>query len=299
MSYRNLIIENPARLSVRNEQLVIRNEEEHTVPIEDISALLIENHQSTLTSAALAALSQDGVSLYVCDEKHLPCGILLPFSQHSRQLTLLKKQQSVSRPTQKRLWQQIVKAKIINQGECLALCGKAKEADFLFSRAQTVAPGDAENAEAVAAAYFFTALFGKGFTRADEDGRNAALNYGYAVLRGATARSLAIYGFQPCLGLHHCSEQNAFNLADDMMEPFRPLVDLFVATNVKQDAKLSPTVKRALFNLLNNDILSDAQHHCVSYAMERLTQSLARCMDDSKQRLLLPQLCSLQQHRYE
>ena len=115
--------------------------------------------------------------------------------------------------------------------------------------------GDKDNVEASAAAYYFPALFGEGYTRRNEDTRNAALNYAYAILRGYMARCLTVYGFQPCLGLHHDSELNQFNLADDLMEPFRPVADLYVAANVAEDAALTPILKGKLVNLLNADIL--------------------------------------------
>ena len=184
-------------------------------------------------------------------------------------------------------------SKILNTAECLALCGKTQEAAFLFGRAKAVTSGDKDNVEASAAAYYFPALFGEGYTRRNEDTRNAALNYAYAILRGYMARCLTVYGFQPCLGLHHDSELNQFNLADDLMEPFRPVADLYVAANVAEDAALTPILKGKLVNLLNADILSGGQHHSVAYAMERLVQGLRG------QALLLPKLLEYKQHSYE
>ena len=254
MSYRCLMIVNPARIRCKNEQLLIETEEVHSVPIEDISASVLESRQSTITTAAMAALAL---------------------------------------PAKKRMWQQVVTAKIQNQAECLALCGKTQEAAFLFGRAKAVTSGDKDNVEASAAAYYFPALFGEGYTRRNEDTRNAALNYAYAILRGYMARCLTVYGFQPCLGLHHDSELNQFNLADDLMEPFRPVADLYVAANVAEDAALTPILKGKLVNLLNADILSGGQHHSVAYAMERLVQGLRG------QALLLPKLLEYKQHSYE
>lgn len=299
MAYRCLVVENPARISCRYEQLVVETDRPHTVPIEDISALVLESRRCTLTSAALAALAQNGTAVYVCDEKHLPCGVMLPFCQHSRQLGVIQAQLGLTLPAKKRLWQQIVTVKIQNQAECLALCGKPEAAAFLFSRAKAVTSGDKENMEGVAAAFYFPALFGAGFTRAAGDGRNAALNYGYALLRGYAARCAAVYGFLPSVGLHHCSEVNQFNLADDLMEPFRPVVDLYVAANMDADAELAPGMKHALVNLLNADILSQGQHHSVAYALERLVQSLRRCVDGGTAPLALPRLLGYAPHTYE
>ena len=250
MSYRCVIVSNPAHISTRSEQLVVETDERHTVPIEDISALMLESRRATLSAAALSALAQN------------------------------------------------VTAKIDNQAECLALCGKTQEAAFLHSRARAVTSGDKDNLEAAAAAYYFPALFGTGFTRSADDGRNAALNYGYAILRGYAARCAAVYGLLPWEGLHHCSQLNQYNLADDLMEPFRPVVDLYVAANVDEARTLAPALKHALFGLMNADILSGGQHHSVAYAMERLVQSLRTGMEKGGA-LALPKLLAWQPHGYE
>ena len=165
--------------------------------------------------------------------------------------------------------------------------------------AQSVRSGDSGNIEAAAAARYFPALFGANFTRGGQNGTNSALNYGYAILRGCMARYLAVYGFMPSLGLHHKSELNSFNLADDLMEPFRPVVDLLVCSAVNPEDDLCPDVKRLLFNCLNLDILSGKQKHSVTYAMERTVQSLQRSLADGENALLLPGLLPLNQHRYE
>lgn len=300
MAYRNLMLSSPAKISCRNCQLVVQAGQEFSFPIEDISSLLIESKQSVITAAALSALARNGTLVYFCDEKHLPCAVQLPYANHSRQLEVMQAQQNLTQPMQKRLWQQIVCAKIHNQAECLSLCGKLEEASFLYSREKTVASGDRGNAEATAAAFYFPALFGKGFIRAEEqDSRNAALNYGYAILRGYMARCITVYGFVPWLGLHHCSGLNPFNLADDLMEPYRPVIDLFVASNVSEECELTTQLKASLLNLLNTDILSGNQHHSVAYAMERQVQSLRGCCEKRKDALLLPILLTTRPHRYE
>lgn len=299
MAFRSIMIESPAQLSLRDEQLVIRTDREHTVPMEDISALLLENRRSTITTAALARLGQCGCAVFLCDEKHIPCAVLTPFQQHSRALTVLRSQMEATEPLKKRLWQSVVKAKISNQALCLRLAGKESEAQALFSLADRVRSGDSENAEATAAQLYFPVLFGEGFTRGEENGYNAALNYGYAILRGCTARTLAVYGFLPSLGIHHRSALNAFNLADDLMEPFRPLVDLLVHSFTDQEEELTPERKRALFNCLNLEMLSGGQRHSVSYAIDREIQSLRRAMEEKQPLLTLPALTELKQHSYE
>lgn len=299
MAFRNLIIENPARISAKNSQLVIHTDRERSVPIEDISAILIENNQSTITTAALSQLGQRGCALFVCDEKHLPCAVLTGFARHSRELSVLKEQLSAGEVLKKRLWQSIVAAKIKNQAVCLRLCGREEAAEGLERMAASVRSGDGGNAEAAAAARYFPALFGKGFIRNSDNGINAALNYGYAVLRGCMARYLAAYGFLPALGLHHKNELNSFNLADDLMEPFRPLVDLLTFVCFDENTELIPENKRQLFNCLNLEMLSGGQRHSTAYAMERLVHSLARSLDRGEAALLLPGLLDLKQHSYE
>ena len=290
------MITTPCRISCKQGQLLVQGDVSASFPIEDLLSVLIESRQCTITTAALAALAGEGVTVFACDEKHIPCAVTLPFARHSRQLEVTRQQLGWTTAGKNRWWQQIVQAKIRNQAECLALCGRCETAALLRKRSDAVRRGDSENREATAAALYFPALFGDGFTRsAEADARNAALNYGYAILRGCMARCLAVYGFIPWMGLHHESTLNAWNLADDMMEPYRPVVDLFVAAQVGPDAPLDTRLKSCLFNLLNMDIRSGGQRHSVAYAMERQTQSLR---SDAKT-LVLPELMPLQPHSYE
>ena len=199
MPFRNIMIENPAHVSVRNKQLVIRTDAEHSVALEDISALLLENRQSTVTTAALSQLGQCGCAVFVCDEKHMPCAVLEPFHQYVRELTTLRSQLELSEPRKKRLWQQIVIEKIHNQALCLHLADKPKDAEALLDMRNLVRSGDTCNVEAIAAQRYFPSLFGAGFTRGDSSCWNAGLNYGYAILRGFVARRLPYTGFRQYL----------------------------------------------------------------------------------------------------
>lgn len=299
MAFRNIMVESPARIAVRNDQLLVCTDTEHSVAIEDISALLLENRQITITTAALSRLGQCGCAVFTCDERHMPCAVLTPYMQHSRQLSVIRSQLAMSEPQKKRLWQAIVKAKIQNQARCLQMAGQEGKGKVLHRMAERVRSGDTENVEATAAQLYFPALFGEGFSRGDDCGFNAGLNYGYAILRGCIARYLAVYGFLPALGVHHRSTLNAFNLADDLIEPFRPVVDLLVYSNINEDDTLTPPHKRLLFNCLNLDILSGKQHHSVSYAIERTVKSLSHAIMEDGVKLLLPELLDLEQHRYE
>lgn len=301
MAYRNLVITNPARLSVRRQQLLIVTDTERTIPIEDILTIMLENQQITVTGAVLSRLAEAGVLIYICDDQHLPSAVFTPVYQHSRRLSVLESQLALSKPYQKQLWQQIVCQKITNQAKCLELCGK--DAQPLYAMVREVRSGDTTNVEATAAVYYFTALFGAGFIRRDSQLINGALNYGYSLLRGLVAWALAIYGFEPSLGLHHHNALNAFNLADDLLEPFRPLVDLYVAGQEELWAEeiytLSPDHKQGLYRLLSMTMLSGGECHAVHYAVERLVKSLSACVTQGQGALLLPELLPLTLHSYE
>lgn len=299
MEYRNLFLANPARLSVQRNQLVIEQEERYTIPLEDISTVLIESQQVTLTARAIAAMAEQGITVILCDEKHLPSCQILPMDQYCRQRKLLMAQVEIGKPLQKQLWQQIVVQKIRNQAKCLRLAGK-EGAEELMRLAGSVLSNDSDNREAVAAALYFPALFGEDFTRGSDDSRNAALNYGYAILRGGIARNLVTHGLEPCIGLHHRSELNQFNLADDLIEPFRPLVDLYVAQHFSGDEEvLTPRQKVGLFDLTRYLVEQAGKRYRVMLAVSRSCSSLANSIVEQKLALELPELLPLERHEYE
>jgi len=279
------------------------DDETQLVPIEDINSLLIETEKVQISSHALRELAVNGTVVYFCDEQHMPCGVLLPLNSHSRQLKVLQMQLDMKRPLKKRLWQQIVQQKILNQAECLRICERDGH-EKLVSMAKRVQSGDSTYVEAQAASQYFKLLFGDKFRRKNKpsgkntDIINGSLNYGYSILRAAIARNLTVYGFEPSMGIFHHSETNRFNLADDLLEPFRPIVDLFTAQNIKGDV-LTPENKRQLFNLLNMDTKSGNEQHSVMYAMERTVKSLAKVCRDNGGNLILPVLYPLRIHRYE
>lgn len=300
MEFRSIFIANPAQLSVRREQLIIRQEQENSIPMEDITSLMIESQAVSISAAALQKLSDHGVTVYFCDEKHLPAALLLPMNRHSRQLKMLKGQTAMKKPVQKRLWKAIVTAKISNQARCLELLQRPRS-DDLWELAHSVRSGDPDNFEAAAAALYFPALFGPGFTRGLDGLINAALNYGYAILRGATARNLVVHGLEPCLGIFHHSELNQFNLADDLMEPYRPLVDLYAATYIKNDEKemLAPKIKQQLFNLTNYMVSQNNGRYRVISGIGRMVESFSRAVIQEGKELELPELRPLELYRYE
>ncbi len=299
MGYRNIVISSSVSITVKNEQLVISGAAEGRVPLEDIRTVILESRSSQISTYALSAFAIHGICVYICDDKHLPCALLQPIGQHSRQRKQLLLQLSPSQPQLKQMWKSIVVAKIQNQAACLSVCGVDESfIQRLSGLVSSVQSGDKTNVEAKAAALYFRLLFGADFTRSDESAINAALNYGYAIVRGYLARLIASRGFEPCLGIHHRSELNPFNLADDLIEPFRSLVDAFVFQNCNFD-EFDISTKRELQNILNYEMLSGGEHHTMAYAAERLVNSLLSAYDDPEKKLLLPTFAELKRHEYE
>lgn len=299
MGYRNIVIASDASLSVKNNQLVVLNSERNQIPLEDINAIVLENQQSRVSLAALQQLVGNNVTVYLCDAQHLPSAVILPFYQNSVNAVIIQLQEKLSVPREKQIWKQIVVEKILNQGRCLKERGDAEGYHYLAELSKTVTSGDIHNVEATAARYYFKRAFGGNFSRSGEDGRNSGLNYGYAIMRGLIARLLTGYGFLVIKGIHHGNKYNNFNLADDFMEPLRPIVDLFILENMKEDDTLTPALKHSLVNLLGTDVISGGQVHSVSYGAERMIQSFMRICQQEERNLMIPELTQLRQHQYE
>ncbi len=299
MGFRNIIISSPAKLSIHHTQLKIETDCCHHVPLEDINALLIEHLQVTLSAYALQALAESGVCTFICNTKHIPSAILTGFKSHFHQTRMLQLQLDASKPFKKKLWQHIIKQKITNQARVLELAGRQQDTQ-LRQRAEMVQSGDAGNLEASAAALYFPALFGDDFIRTYDSAINAALNYGYAIIRGHICRSLVLHGLEASLGLFHRGMTNAFNLADDLIEPYRPLIDLYVYQNrEKLEVELSSTVKHELFALVNMDMQLDGERQPLHYAVKRTVQSLAKALKSDTPTILLPSIVPLEHHQYE
>lgn len=299
MVWRSVMISRPARLRREHFSLAIDQGETAFVPFEDIAVIILNHREITLTHPVLSACAEYGIGLYATGSNHQPAGVFLPFLPHSRTTRMMRKQLGIAKPTAKRAWASIIRRKIENQAVCLKLCG-AKGVDRLESYARRVRSGDPDNLEAQAAAFYFAQLYGADFTRADVRWTNAALDYGYAVLRGAIARGLVAHGLHPSVGLFHDSEQNAFNLADDLIEPFRPLVDLHVTKHAAlTEGELIPADKQALVALLNVDVAMPQGKMSVLSAIEYAVESLVRVYEGDAAALDLPVLIGLQTHRLE
>lgn len=299
MVWRSVMISRPAKLRREHYSLAIEQEETAFVPFEDIAVIVLNHREITLTHPVLSACAEYGIGLYATGSNHQPAGVFLPFLSHSRTTRMMRKQLDIARPTAKQAWATIVRRKIENQAACLRLCGK-KGVDRLESYARRVRSGDPENLEGQAAAFYFVQLFGQEFHRSEERWTNAALDYGYAVLRGAIARGLVAHGLHPTVGLFHDNEQNAFNLADDLIEPLRPLVDLHVAKRpATTEGDLIPADKSALVALLNVDVAMPQGRMSVLSAIEYAVESLVRVYEEDARELDLPVLIGLQPHRLE
>lgn len=300
MGYRNIKIDSSIGLHIKNEQLVI-GDKDISFPLEDINCVIIENQSVTVSTYMLQEFAKYGIALYVCDEKHLPNAVLLPMVKHSRHFRMLTKQIEVGKPLIKRLWQQVIVFKIRNQALCLKELGLDGH-EKLLSMTKEVQSGDKTHVEAKAAAYYFRVLYGENFTRSDESIVNSAMNYAYAIIRGLIARSIVCYGLEPSLGMFHHSELNSYNLADDMIEVFRPLVDLYVASHFdisEVDADLTPQIKRDLFNIINYDMSVKGEKRIISNCIEMLVYSYSGVIQGNRTDLELPELIPLQVHSYE
>lgn len=257
MGWRSVVIANPASLTLEDRALsVVQNGNTARVMLEDISVLVLDHPSISLTAPLLSACAERQIAVITVNGSHLPNGMLLPYLPHSRALKVMQAQLDLSQPDKKRLWQRIIQFKIRNQAIVLIRSGKIDIATRLQQLARNVRSGDPDNYEAQAAQIYFRALFNKDFHRSQTRFYNAALNYAYAVVRASIARTLAGYGFLPAFGLFHHSEQNNFNLADDLFEPYRPLADAWVLRHYLEepDRDLEPADKARLVALLHEDV---------------------------------------------
>lgn len=298
MSWRSVIVSNPGYLKLKDRALTIDQSGELVrIPLEDICVILLDNPQITLTAPLLSACAEQKITLLTTGEDHHPNGIFLPYLPHSRQLQILRLQLTQSQPKKKRLWQVLVQQKIRNQSANLWRLDCGEVARKLERMVMQVKSGDSTQQEALAAQLYFVALFGSGFTRSQKNRVNALLNYGYAVIRAALARYLVCYGFLPSLGLQHSSERNAFNLADDLIEPFRPLLDSYCLTCLDEEESegIFPQDKARLVGFLHQDITTvdvngELTERSVLAACEALVVSLQQRLRDGENGLHLPLL---------
>jgi CRISPR-associated protein Cas1 len=288
MIKRTIYFGNPAYLKTAHEQLLIEKKDEETksIPIEDIGVIMLDHPQITITQPLIAKLLYNNVALITCDATHHPVGLMLNLDGHTLQSQRFQAQINASLPLKKQLWQQTIEAKILNQAKLLA--SERQENKLLLNLAKNVKSGDADNCEAQAAVYYWKNIFPEflNFTRFREgEPPNNLLNYGYAVLRAVVARSLVGSGLLPTLGIFHRNQYNAYCLADDIMEPYRVYVDKAVCDIVHMNGKfleMTPSMKMALLEIPQTDVLIDGQKSPLLNAVQRTTASLAKCYDGAK-----------------
>ena len=299
MAFRNVYLQNDVYLKIKNEQLVVKKtNEEITIPLEDLNSVCIESLQTVITTYTLKKFIEHDIIVYVCDEKHLPTGIIIGTNNYSRQLKNIKMQVEMSKPLMKRIWQDIIKVKVLNQANCLKEL-KVKEYSKLEEMIIGITSGDKNNVEAKAASLYFKLLFGSKFNRSLDCIQNAALNYGYAIIRGMIARTLVMYGFEPSIGIFHHSQLNNFNLADDFIECFRPLVDLYILKNLDltQD-NLTPENKKEIYKIINCLVLIDGKKFNIQGAIEYMIKSFSTSINKNENLIKLPYLIKLEEYRY-
>jgi len=304
MIKRTLYFGNPGYLNTKNEQLVITYpaalaggqplpEETKQVPIEDIGVVILDQQQITISQGLMAKLLANNVALITCDNSHHPTGLMLNLDGNSLQSAKFQAQVEASLPLKKQLWQQTVSAKINNQADMLE--SKGIPVKNMRNWAMEVKSGDAENHEAMAAVYYWKNLFEifPEFKR-ERFGEppNNLLNYGYAILRAVVARNIVGSGLLPTLGIFHKNKYNAYCLADDIMEPYRPFVDKVVWTIVRQHGKyleLTPAMKKSLLNIPAMDVVMNGEKSPLMLATQKTTASVAKCFEGKQRKIAYPE----------
>lgn len=295
MIKRTLFFGNPAYLSTKNEQLVISfpdNKPDIATPIEDLGMIVLENQQITLTNGLLAKLTEKKIAVVTCNTQHMPDGLLLPMHGHTEQTERIRYQLNASQPLKKNLWQQTITCKIQNQAALLK--EKGKNSPRLHYLAKNVSSGDSGNHEAQAAAIYWQGLFDLEDFNRGQNGvpPNNLLNYGYAILRAVIARALVSSGMFPAVGIWHRNKYNAYCLADDIMEPYRPYVDLVVCHLVEtldDYTELTTEIKRELLSIPALDVRIDGQKSPLMVAASRTTNSLYECFAGVSRKIIYPE----------
>ncbi len=292
MLKKSILIEKKSSITCKNLQLKIKNEtREASIPIEDIGFLVIDNPEVYISITALNLLVENNAAVIICNKVHLPNGLFLNLNSHHIQQEIFKHQMAASQPLKKQLWQQTIIEKIKNQGYLLGQITQNKNKfEYLASK---VLSGDTTNMEAVAANFYWKSFFEIDFKRERfGDYPNNFLNYGYAILRAATARALSGSGLLNTLGIHHKSKYNAFALADDIMEPFRPLVDetvYHIMVNYDEQ-ELNTQIKSELLNILTRTVYFKKEKSPLMVALQKTASSLQQCYSGKRKKIKYPKL---------
>lgn len=294
MIKRTLVFSSPMILSLKNLQLVVAYKdspnEKRTIPIEDVGVVLLENQQTSITLPLLNALAESEVQVIICNSKGMPSVMIQSMNSNNLQGETLRNQIACGEVLKKQLWKQVVEAKIKNQASLLNSVGE--DGNVLKPFYSNVRSGDVDNREGIAARIYFQHLFGDSFIRdRDEQGINALLNYGYSILRAATCRAIVSSGLLPAIGIYHHNRSNAYPLADDLMEPFRPFVDGVVYDlAMHSKTELIKEVKAELISVLYADTIYENVKRPLSVGLSMTTASMAKCLSKELNSLSLPAL---------
>jgi CRISPR-associated protein Cas1 len=294
MGWRTIVISKPSKISLNKHNFLYSPNEDKsiTVPIVDISVIILETHQVTITSALLSKLASLNILVFTCDKKHTPNGVFLPFHQHSRFSLMIHKQINWTQAFKKRLWSKIIVQKIKNQAITLKYISKREESKELINLSNQVKSGDSTNIESYSAKLYFSYLFDNFMRRDVSDWKNSALNYGYSIIRGVISRDISSSGFVPSLGLHHKNQLNAFNLSDDMIEPYRAFVDycvykIYIDEKLGKYEELTFEHKIKLIELLNYKININNEHTTLLNSINIFINSLVNCTKENNYDLIL------------
>ena len=292
--FRTVVVNIGERMSVKDNWLVVSaDSEEKRIPIDDIYSVVVDNQRTAMTIPCLNALTCSGAHVVLCNEKHNPVAVVLPFNTHYRPLNVIRKQLALTQDFKDKIWDEIIRNKILNQAKVLELFGCIGDRIArLRELAQEVVDGDSGNREGITAKMYFRSLFGSGFIRMNDDAVNAALNYGYAIIRSAISKALCGYGFNCVLGIHHINESNPFNLADDLMEPLRPIIDLWVADNMEElFDELTKQQRNELAAIVNNVVILGNKKMRLRNAIEKYIQSFSTTLErNSLKYLVFPEI---------
>ncbi len=290
MSYKTLLITSPCSLNIKDNQLCHKQSgEEVTFSLEDIEAIVMENNQSSITSLTLAKLAENNIAFFSCNEYHMPNGILTPFFNNARAAGTAHSQVNMKRNLADRLWQQIIIYKLKNQANVLK---SFKNGSYikLNNLAKMVKTGDEGNKESIGARLYWQELLGKDFTRRQETKINKALNYGYAILKGIIARDLASMGFIPTIGLHHSNKLSQDNLTFDIIEPYRPILDHFIFSNIEhlkmETVELISQEKLKILEFLDTNCSYNKQQIKITDGVKLTVSSLLNSIKENDYKLL-------------
>lgn len=288
MAFRTVEINNPADIHIRNGQLeIVQNEGIAVIPLEDITQIIASGANIRLSTMDLSIISQNKISLMTLDQRFLPSALLLPFDGNARQSKLMHKQVEYSDNKYRKLWMQIIAQKIKNQARALSILG-LDGAEKIVRYADLLDEENVDYCEALAAKDYFS-YYHKGLNRRSDDPVNSRLNYGYAVIRSAIARECVAVGFHPAFGIHHNSQLNMFNLADDLIESFRPMVDIAAYENFDSNEILTKTERKAMTKVLYNACIVNNTKMSVMSAITELCECLKRIIcNDFEETISLP-----------